>query len=435
MGARSTLKRLVSLAAVILLSAAVSPALGSGKVVELTVDDCVKRALEVNVSVLQAIYNVERTDGAGISALSGLLPQVSYSINYRRSPYSGILGDRVVPPGSFSTGLYFSQPIFHGGSAIARWRGAEADKAAASQGLRAAEAEVALQAKQKFLDVLRAQKLLEVSEETLDLSVKQRERAEAMVEVGSAVISDVLRAKVEVSSNELDLISARNTLRLAQTALCHFLAIDGECDIVLNEDLGIEERDYVLEDVLAQAMEMRPEVAQAEAQLKSSRYLVWQNRGYWLPRLDFAADYSWSGMDELKINESWRESDLTWRLSMSWDVFTGLDRWGSGKQVKAQVKTAEEDLAQVKRDVALEVKEAYYNVEEAKQRMKVSAETVDLAQEEFKLAVERYRLGAATMLEQIDSQVSLSEARTSLIEARYDYVMSLAHLVRAIGRP
>jgi outer membrane protein len=433
MGARCILMRTVLLTAVTLALGAAFPALADERVIELGIDDCVERALEVNVAVLQANYNVERSDGAGLSALSGMLPKVSYSINYRRSPFAGVVGDRLVPPGSFSTGLSFRQPIFHGGREVARWRGAEADRRAAVQGLHAVEGDIALSARQKFLDVLKAQKLLEVREEALELTERQRERAEALVEVGSAVISDVLRAKVEVSRNELDLISARNALRLAETSLCHFLAIDGECRIVLNEDLGIEDREFDLDEVLARAMELRPEVRQAEEVVRSRNYGVWQNRGYWLPNLDFSADYSWSGLDALKLSETWEESELTWRLSMSWDLFSGLDRWGRGKQYGAQLNTAKKDFTQVKRDVALEVKEAYYNVEEAKQRMKVSAETVELAEEEFKLAGERYRLGAATMLEQIDSQVSLSEARTSYIEARYDYVISLARLARAAG--
>ena len=274
MGARRILFRMGAVAAVVLSLAVLGPVSGAEKVIELSIDECVDRALEVNVSVLQATYNVERTDAAGINALSGLLPQGSYRMNYRRSPYAGVVGDRLVPPGSFSTGLSLSQPIFSGGSDIARWRGAEADKRAAEAGLRAVEGEIALLARQRFLDVLRASKLLEVREEAMELSRRQLERAEALVEVGSAVISDVLRAKVEVSRNELDLISARNDLRLAETSLCHFLAIDGECSVVLDEDLGIEEREYVLEDILARAMESRPEVRQAEEALRSSKYGV-----------------------------------------------------------------------------------------------------------------------------------------------------------------
>ncbi len=433
MSPRRILMRLVAVAAVMLPLVVCCPARGSAEVLQLSIDDCVERALEVNVAVLQANFNVERAEGAGLNALSGLLPSVRYGVNYRRSPFVGVEEGRVVAPSSFTTGLRVYQTIFHGGTEIANYLGSEAGKRAAREGLYAVESEIALLARQTFLNVLRADKLLEVREEALGLSRRQLERAEALVEVGSAVISDVLRAKVEVSRNELDLISARNDLRLARTSLCHFLAIDGECTIELDEDLRLEEREYVMEDVLAQAMKMRPEVREAGATMESRNYSLWANRGYWFPQLDFYADYSWSGQNRLDLADTWEESELTWGLTMNWNLFTGFSRFGNEKQLKANLNTAREDLAQVKRDVALEVKEAYYNVEEAKQRMKVSAETVELAEEEFKLAGERYRLGAATMLEQIDSQMSLSEARTSYIEARYDYVISLARLARAVG--
>ena len=433
MGARRVLVRMVAVAALVVSVGVCFPARGSAEVIKLSIDDCVERALEVNVAVLRANFNVDRTDGAGLSAMSGLLPRVRYSVNYRRSPFLGVGEGRVVAPSSFTTGLYFDQAIFHGGTEIANFLGSRADRRVAAEGLHAVENEIALAARQTFLDVLRAGKLLEVQEEALELSRRQLERAEALVEVGSAVISDVLRAKVEVSRNELDLITARNDLRLAKTSLCHFLAIDGECVIELDEDLGLEDRDYVLDEVLSEAMRLRPEVREARATVESRHYDLWANRGYWFPQFNFYADYTWSGEDRLDIADTWEESELTWGLTMSWNLFNGFARFGSEKQLKAQLNTSQEDLAQAKRDVALEVKEAYYNVEEAKQRMKVSAETVELAEEEFKLAGERYRLGAATMLEQIDSQVSLSEARTSFIEARYDYVISLARLARAVG--
>jgi len=431
--AKYILVRLAAAVAMVLLLGACFAARGEGKVVQLSIDGCVERALEVNVAVLRANFNVDRSQGAGLNALSGLLPSVSYGINYRRSPFLGVGEGRVVAPNSFTTGLYVDQTIFHGGTEIANLLGSRAEKRVAEEGLHAVEREITLLARQRFLDVLRTEKLLEVQEEARELSGRQLERAEALVEVGSAVISDVLRAKVEVSRNELNLISARNDLRLAKTSLCHFLAIDGECTIELDENLGIEERDYNMDDLLSQAMQLRPEVREARATVESRNYALWANRGYWFPRFDFYADYSWSGEDRLDIADAWEESELTWGLRMSWNIFSGLSRFGSEKQYKASLNTAREDFSQVKRDVALEVKEAYYNVEEAKQRMKVSAETVELAEEESKLAVERYRLGAATMLEQIDSQVSLSEARTSFVEARYDYVISLAHLARAVG--
>jgi len=181
----------------------------------------------VNVAVLRAGFNVERSDGAGLNALSGMLPSLRYRVNYRRSPFLGVGEGRVVAPSSFTTGLYVDQPIFHGGTEIANFLGSRADRRVAREGLRAVENEIALTARQTFLDVLRTQKLLEVREEALELTRRQLERAEALVEVGSAVISDVLRAKVEVSRNELNLISARNALRLAKTSLCHFLASNG----------------------------------------------------------------------------------------------------------------------------------------------------------------------------------------------------------------
>jgi outer membrane protein TolC len=42
-------------------------------------------------------------------------------------------------------------------------------------------------------------------------------------------------------------------------------------------------------------------------------------------------------------------------------------------------------------------------------------------------------LGAATLLELIEAQVGLTRARTSEVEARYDYSLAEARLDRAVG--
>ena len=91
-------------------------------------------------------------------------------------------------------------------------------------------------------------------------------------------------------------------------------------------------------------------------------------------------------------------------------------------------------LIQSKRDASLEVRQAYYNLEEAQQSVKVSTETVSFAEEELRLAEERYRLGGGTMLEQIDAQVSLTQAKTTHIQALYGLLLSQADLMLAIGK-
>ena len=55
------------------------------------------------------------------------------------------------------------------------------------------------------------------------------------------------------------------------------------------------------------------------------------------------------------------------------------------------------------------------------------------ATEAYRLATVRFQNGIGTILDEINAQAQLAQARTNLLNAQYDYQTSLAQLVRAIG--
>ncbi|MFZ1947890.1 MAG: TolC family protein, partial [bacterium] len=283
------------------------------------------------------------------------------------------------------------------------------------------------------------ERLLGVSEEALELGKRRLEKAQALLDVGSGVRSDVLRAQVELGNNELDLISARNALRLAEIDLKHFLGITDDRALELEDILETGEATGSLEGTLAEAMERRPDIRAGSDVVAARRRAVWREAGGWLPTFEFNWRKQYLAPDSLpgfpdRVVDVWDKAQWRWSLTASVSIFDGLATFSGVKMAGSQLGSAREDLKQTRRDASLEVTRAFYNVEEARQRVKVSKETVSLAEEELRLAEEKYRLGGGTMLEQIDAQVTLSQARTSRIQALYDYLLSQADLVRAAGQ-
>jgi outer membrane protein len=409
----------------------------AGQMFRLDLDKCVQMALDVNASVVRSRYDLDIATSNVTRSASVLLPNVgASSVHSRWESGDRVVGDVIVATTedrSYNASLSVDQSIHAVG--IMGILESLAGRRAAQQGLRSVRQDVAYSAKQKYLSVLRTRRLLGVREEALDLSGRRLEKAEALLEVGSAVRSDVLRAKVEMSRNELDLISARNARRLAETDLKHFLRLDDEIELDLVDILEPRDLEYDFDAALGEAMSQRPDIGRGTELVKASRFGVWSERGNWLPFLRLSGGYQYKGLGfPEETGDLWDDSTWLWSFTVSLNLFDGLRTFSNVRVAKAQRRQAEEDLRQLKLDAALQVKQAFYNVEEARQRVKVSRETVELAEEELRLAEEHYRLGGGTMLEQIDSQVALSEARTSHIEALYDYLLSQAQLTRAVGK-
>ncbi|MFH1313030.1 MAG: TolC family protein [Candidatus Eisenbacteria bacterium] len=399
----------------------------------LDLDRCVEMALEVNVSVLRAGYDLDIAKNSVITSASTILPTVGVSASRSSSPAVGGVIISPTSKRSYTTSLYFQEQVTVGG--VIGVFESLSSKRASDHNLRQVRQDVSYDAKQKYLEVLKTERLMAVRREALDLSQRRLDKAQALVDVGSAVKSDVLRAQVEVSRNELELISATNALRLAETDLRHFLAISDDVDLELEDILETKEVDYPLEYALSEATSKRPDIGIGSEALGAARAAVWRERSGWLPYLSINGDYRWFDTEAPDgLGDVWDDSNWYWTVYGAVDIFDGLGTFSRVRSAKASRKSAEQGLLQLRRDAALAVKRAFYNLEEAGQRVKVSGETVGLAEEELRLAEERFRLGGATMLEQIDSQVALSEARTSYVEALYDYLLSQAELVRAMGK-
>ena len=81
------------------------------------------------------------------------------------------------------------------------------------------------------------------------------------------------------------------------------------------------------------------------------------------------------------------------------------------------------------------MEQAWLVLKESAERIEV-AETARInAEENFRLAQGRYEAGVGDAIEFTDAQVSLFDARSAVVRARYNYLQAFAALERAIGRP
>ncbi|MGI8498508.1 MAG: TolC family protein, partial [Gemmatimonadaceae bacterium] len=71
----------------------------------------------------------------------------------------------------------------------------------------------------------------------------------------------------------------------------------------------------------------------------------------------------------------------------------------------------------------------------AQQRVSIQLASVAAAEEDLRVQQQRYAVGASTLLDVLNSQTTLNQARAALIQARYDYRVAKAQLEALIGRP
>jgi outer membrane protein TolC len=117
-------------------------------------------------------------------------------------------------------------------------------------------------------------------------------------------------------------------------------------------------------------------------------------------------------------------------ITGSWKIFDSFETHGQVAQAKAQMQKAVIGYEDAVQTVELEVQKAYADLQQYRETIESQQQNVKQAVEALRLAQERLSAGAGTQLEVLDARVALTRARTTELQARADYVRSLAEYDR-----
>ena len=410
----------------------------------LTVSECVEIALERNFSVVTARENVNESAGMQLAAIGGLAPSVQASAGFGRR----VQGPReiyvpeyditVLSPSLSSDSYYYGIQATQSLISVpdwARFSSASHSVRASRHSLDLAKQNAVYQVKIQFYELLKAMKLADVSRSSMQLSLDELERAKALYEVGSVARNDVLKAEVRVSQSELALIAAENRVKLEGSRLAKLLGLPVDSPIKIVEDLGEETPQVQIENSVRQALGQRPDLLAVRENLKSAKASLLGSRAARLPSAYTSLAYSWSD-NAFPRTEDARKRNYSWdvRLGISLPLFDGLATTASVRQAKARAAIASYQVSDSELQAALEVKEATLGLEEATQMIKASKTGLASAEEDYRLSRERYAVGSGTMLELLNAEVSLFQARSSYVEAMASLREAEALFEKATGQ-
>ncbi len=415
---------------------------------QLTVDDCVEIALEQNPDIIRGEFTVKMAGKDVTVAMSNFLPYVSSSVQYSHSvvgpssalridPQTGILvpiQPNEIASWSSGIGISVNQTVFNGGYNIFNYSRSRALKKSAEYTFENTKQTVIYVVKERYYNLLAAEKLLEVAEESLLSSEEAYKRAEALFEVGKSSKSDVLKAEVQLGTGQLNLIQSQNSLSIARASLNHILGFDVDYQIQIVDDLEVPEIEVSYEDAVENTFLYHPSLISREYDVKASKASISMSISQYLPSVSLSYGYNWRHADFSQVRNMF-DSDYSWYLGvgLSMPIFQGFSRIANLSRAKLNYRSTVEAFEQTKRDVALEVKQAYFNVEQSKKSIEVTRNQVTSAEEDLRLNTEKYNLGSGTMLELIDAQVSYATAQSDYIQSLYEYKKAIARLRQAMG--
>ncbi len=403
--------------------------------VEVTLQEAVRRSLDVQPAMVQARGDQRNAGASTRSAFGAFLPTFSTGVSAARSNVGRIdatTGRPVPPDYSYTGSLNVSLELFDGFRRFANLRSANATGDAAAAGTVNQRFQVTLATKQIFYNALATEELVRVAESQVRRAHQQLQISVEKLHAGSATRSDSLRSTVDYGNARIALLQAQANLATAEANLGRQIGVDALVratpDTVLPAvpDTG---------DLRRTALQSAPAVQQAESQAGAARALVWSARSQYWPSLtvSYSNNRQGVGSPNFPLFNSYPET-FSWRFGVSWTLFNGFSR--EANQISASVNhdVAEARAADTRRQVNALITQELAALSTAVEQITIARDNLAAATEDLRVQNERYRVGAATMLDLLTSQAALTQAEVKVVQTRFNYRIARAQVEAVLAR-
>lgn len=433
--------------------------------IRLSLGDAVRRADQLGEEVRIARANESSTNASVAIARSAALPQLRINASENRTVASArgqAVGSVFNQPYTYSAALAASQTLFSGGRVVNGVRAARAAQNSAASDVAETRSEINLQTQTAYLNSIYTARAVQIQQQSYDLAAAQLRQAEQFEKAGRFSHYDVLRARVQVSNIEPQLLQAEEDAQVALLELRRLTNIAPSQPVALTTvvDSALIRAALTTVDTTADAAN-RPSVRAAEENARARQIGVSVAKAALLPTVTFNLNSGYgafpvngdvfppgrgvlaeitcpagsaAGRVCTQQNGGWF-SDRSFGFTVSWPIFDGLATKGNIDLAGAQARIADAQAAQARETAFNDVARARADLTRAQSQFSAQRENVNEANEAYQLASLRYSRGLATQLEVSDAQFALVTAELNAARATTDLYIAIATLAQSQGRP
>ena len=295
-----------------------------------------------------------------------------------------------------------------------------------------------------YYDLLADQESIRVAQEGLQYAQKLLEGNQIELKIGAVAQYDVLRSQEEVALRQQDLLAAQNTF--SQDAQ----SLKAKVSKSFNEELATVEiaptdrlpephPDDVppLAEALREAAHHRPEIEQADINLRNQEYTIQAKRNSLLPSLQVFASYNLAGLGGA-LRPTFGNIFANDYPNISYGVSLGIPLRNRTSQADAARALLEQrqlqmKLQDAKNQAVWEVSKAVSAVQQAKSQLDAALNLAALSRQVLGMQQQKFTLASATVEDVITAQRNLANAEGHVVTARAAYAKALIQYEQATG--
>lgn len=395
-------------------------------IIELSLEDAVKSALENNVSIKQSEISLDAKKRESDYSWNSISPSISGTGRYSKN-IPGTSDDKA----SLSAGISLSATLSPSVYTSAKNAGLSYSQQQLSyqNDLRSVE----LNVRKNYYSLLYKIEEISLKEKSLETSKNQYESNLAKYKRGTLSRLDVLSAQVSYQNDQLELKSLNAEMENSIASFKQLVGLPQDAKISLS---GSFENILNLKNISIEGMELnsfsieslQKQIDSAKNSLLASRFTAYG------PSLSASYSYNYSSMDG---GSNWDDNGtLSLQASIPLDGFLPWSNSSLNVQSKKDsVKSLELELEDAKISLEVNISTLMNKINQCLENIALRKSSIELAQTTYEMTLESYSHGTKDLLSLQTASDNLLSAKVNLISEAYNLICAVLDLENTAGIP
>jgi len=388
----------------------------------LTWQNCVREAAKNHPDLISSIEGINQEKAAKAVTASGLYPQITGTAGVSTAKTSSSSGSD-----DYSYGASASQLVFDGFKTANEVKSASENIQAAKESYRFTSSQVRLNLRTAFINLLKAQELIQVTEDITKIRRDNLVLITLRYESGLEHKGALLKAEADVAQASFEASQAKRDVELSQRQLTKEMGRKEFKPMYVKADFTVSDSAKE-KPSFEEIVKTNPSVLQTVAKKNSAAYGIKSAYANFAPEVSGAAGAS-------KSSASWPPENEQWNLGLSLNlpIFEGGLRFAQVNQAKAAYNQAVANERSTKDTAIVSLEQTWVSLQDAIETVVVQLKTLEAAQERSKIAEAQYSVGFITFDNWIIIEDELVRAKINYLNAQANAVLAEANWIQAKG--
>jgi|HubBroStandDraft_1064217.scaffolds.fasta_scaffold19519_3 outer membrane protein TolC len=307
---------------------------------------------------------------------------------------------------------------------------AEQDVLVAQTQLSQAQADVALNVRKLYYDILINQQELQASQEQLEAMKLKDSEAHEDVAHGNALEIATFQTKASILEAQQKALTLKLQGEDFKRELADLLGLPVGKQIDLDPDIPAQSIDLPsCSEATRIALEQNQDIRAARHLLEKAKAELAAAKDAYIPDITASSRYSYqSGVPLLEHNFG------TFGFNLSFDLFDGGRREAQVRDARTAVTSAQVTIDRLESEISVEIQTEYDRVEELKEMVGVVQQALEVRKEAARLADQQFEQNALLAAARSQGHADLSNATALLLEANLNLSLAEVEVEKTIGQ-